>query len=276
MTDGPNPSESPVPAQPLPPLPASLTYAPVSRQKLGGREIRLIILLCAALLGFTALLFNPFTIQKDVFGYGILGTPFGFVWPFDWQEELVSLAVTFGFLAVFLLSEWLFLLPRGRLSLRFGTQRRSRLQAAIGGAFIAMLLTIGLTATIMELSNVWDNWLGAEITFRGITWKGIYSFWIAMTVAWAVWAVIFYVYYRDADHHTAVARMTRVLLGGTVLELLISIPTYVRALPAQDECRCGKGSYTGLAFGCTAAFWLFGPGVYLLFLRERRRWTPKV
>lgn len=268
MTAGPTPS------QPSPGSPTPLAYAPVSRRKLSGGEIRLIILLGAALLGFTALLFNPFTIQKEAFGYGILGTPFGFVFPFG--EMLESLAATLGFLSLVLLSQWLFLLPRGRLSLRVGTQRRSRMQAAIGGAFIGMLLTAGLAATIMELSNVWDNWLGAEKTIRGVTWRGVYGFWIAMALAWAIWAAIFYSYYRDADHHTAVARMTRVLLRGTVLELLISVPTYVRALPAQEDCRCGKGSYTGLAFGCTAVFWLFGPGVYLLFLRERRRWTPKI
>ena len=39
----------------------------------------------------------------------------------------------------------------------------------------------------------------------------------------------------------------------------------------QDACHCARGSYTGLIFGATVLLWAFGPGVFLLFIREKRR-----
>ena len=69
----------------------------------------------------------------------------------------------------------------------------------------------------------------------------------------------------------------RALLAGTVLELLVSGPAHVWAVRRQSaglfdhDCYCARGSYTGLVFGCTALVWLFGPGVFLLVLRERKR-----
>lgn len=270
MTSLPLPPDLPsVPPEPLP-------YAPVFSQRLTGRHVRLIILLSAALLGLTALLFNPVTLQNESFGWGILGTPVGPIVGGSMGDLTAYLIYATGYLGLFLLSEWLFLLPRGRLSFHVSERRRSRKAAAIGAGFIGVLLTAGLAASIMEWTHVWEDWLGAEVTLRGFVWRGFYGFWIGMAAAWVLWAIIFYAYYRDADHHTAVAKMTRALLAGTVLELLVSIPAYVRSLQEPDNCYCGKGSYTGLVFGCTAVFWLFGPGVYLLWFREQRRWKPKV
>jgi hypothetical protein len=146
----------------------------------------------------------------------------------------------------------------------------------IGAGFIAMLLTTGAVATILEMLNAWPSLFDWKLNLGSLTIQGFYCFLIGMALAWMLWAVIFYLYFRDADQHTAVARMTRALIAGTILELLISIPTYVKSVQTPSDCYCEKGSYTGLVFGCTAVFWLFGPGVYLLLLREKRRWTPKV
>jgi hypothetical protein len=58
------------------------------------------------------------------------------------------------------------------------------------------------------------------------------------------------------------------LIGGSILELFVSIPILVAQ---EDDCYCAKGSYAGLVFGITVLLWAFGPGVYLLYLREKRR-----
>jgi hypothetical protein len=261
MTIGPS-SESPAP----------LNYEPASRSKITGREIRFIILLCAVLLGAITLLANPVIWQNGWLGWGIFGTPVG---PFEngaLNDRIYYVLHAAGFLSLFLFTQWLFLLPRGRLSFQTSGRGRSRVASVIGAGFIGMLLTAGLAASIMELINVWHDVLGGKLG----DFSGLYALWAGMALAWVLWAVIFYWYYRDADHHTAVARMTRALLAGTILELLVSVPTYVKSIQQPSNCYCEKGSYTGLVFGCTAVFWLFGPGVYLLLLREKRRWTPKV
>ena len=74
------------------------------------------------------------------------------------------------------------------------------------------------------------------------------------------------------DRYTAMRRLFRGLLAGTVLELLVSAPAHAAIIHARgDDCYCERGTWTGMAFGCTAALWLFGPGAFLLFLREKRR-----
>ena len=73
---------------------------------------------------------------------------------------------------------------------------------------------------------------------------------------------------------TAVDENDRALLAGTVLELLFSIPAYVRSIQKPDHCNCRKGSCTGLVFAGTTVFWLFGPEVYWLWFRDGR-WKPK-
>ncbi|HSU66982.1 MAG TPA: hypothetical protein VLJ39_08935 [Tepidisphaeraceae bacterium] len=257
-----------------------LAYESLSRQPYSARRIRWIILLAAALLAFVALLANPLTLGNESFGWGILGTPLGPIESLEgssrFDDRIFYLIHAVGFLSLFLLSEWLFLLPRGRLRLHSTQSKRSRLGSIVSAAFIGMLLTAGLVASVMELMHVWQDVLGAEWHPGGLLLRGLYAFWAAMLLAWAVWAVVFYWLYRDADHETMVARITRTLIAGTILELLISVPAYVRSVQDPDNCYCARGSYTGLVFGCTAVFWLFGPGVYLLLLRERRRFTPKV
>ncbi|MHC4409176.1 MAG: FmdB family zinc ribbon protein [Planctomycetota bacterium] len=65
-------------------------------------------------------------------------------------------------------------------------------------------------------------------------------------------------------------RILRALIAGTVLELLVAAPVHA-ACYKRDDCYCTRGSYTALVFGGTALFWVFGPGVFLLYLRERKR-----
>ena len=93
-----------------------------------------------------------------------------------------------------------------------------------------------------------------------------------MGMLWAGWTVAFAVYWRSLDRHTALSRVFRFLLAGTVLEMLLTVPAHAWVLSRRgEECYCQRATWTGVAFGCTAALWLFGPGTLLLWMRERRR-----
>jgi hypothetical protein len=65
-----------------------------------------------------------------------------------------------------------------------------------------------------------------------------------------------------------VGRVIRGLIAGSVLELFVAVPIYATR---QDECYCARGSYAGLVFGTTVLLWAFGPGVFLLFVKEKHR-----
>jgi len=95
--------------------------------------------------------------------------------------------------------------------------------------------------------------------------------WMFLTIPailWCLWSVIFWVYWRRSDYYTWTGRVIRGLIAGSVLELFVAVPIYATR---QDDCYCVRGSYAGLIFGTTILLWAFGPGVFLLFVREKHR-----
>jgi len=62
--------------------------------------------------------------------------------------------------------------------------------------------------------------------------------------------------------------MALATIAGSLLEVFVSIPVYATR---QEQCYCARGSYAGLVLGTTALLWAFGPGIFLLFLREKQR-----
>jgi hypothetical protein len=173
-------------------------------------------------------------------------------------------------IGAFLLGQWLFLLPRGQWRIDLTQNPRPMKRAAIVAGAIAMLLMVGLAAALLDFGDYWQTWTAVDQD-KGHSGQDFRIVWMVMAVLWAAWGIFFYRYFRSAsDGYTAFTRVFRGLVSGTVLELLVAGPVHAFHT-SKDDCYCAKGSYTGLVFGCTAAVWLFGPGVFLLFLRESHR-----
>jgi hypothetical protein len=133
-----------------------------------------------------------------------------------------------------------------------------------------MLLTFGLLAALLELTGGWDRFLDPTARHEAqFPWTA----WLAMSLLWALWAATFHHLWRNLDHRTAVSRVTRSLLAGSILELFVAVPIHTWAVRKDNDCYCARGSYTALIFGATVLLWLFGPGVVLLAMRERGRLT---
>ncbi len=93
-----------------------------------------------------------------------------------------------------------------------------------------------------------------------------------MAAVWAIWAWLFFRYFRSAsDGYTAFTRVFRGLVGGTVLELLVAGP--VHALHTDhDQCYCARELHG-------TRLWLHGGGVAvrtggvsIVFTRESTAW----
>jgi hypothetical protein len=182
---------------------------------------------------------------------GFFGTP---VLPTDeWNYYAAGLT----WLGLTLLTQWFFLRPRGGFALREESKGRSMRFATFGAGFCAMLITFGLIAALMEIPDLWEETVFLEELYH----PGVYGWMVGL---WAVWAMVFYRYLRSRS------RILRALIAGTILELLVAAPVHA-ACYKRDDCYCTRGSYTALVFGGTALFWVFGPGVFLLYLRERKR-----
>ena len=197
------------------------------------------------------------------FGLGLIGTPsavaLGPLCPlFDDSKFLVRILYVIIYLGFFLMTQWLFLYPRRVWKMKLEPTGRPMKSAAIGVGFAVMLLSVGLLYSLFDLiSPVGES--------KGI---GKFVFLLIPVVLWCFWSVIFCVYWRRGDYYTWVGRVIRGLIAGSVLELFVAVPIYATR---QDECYCARGSYAGLIFGATVLLWAFGPGVFLLFLKEKHR-----
>jgi hypothetical protein len=175
----------------------------------------------------------------------------------------VNLAVVLGLV---LLAQWAFLRPARSWMPKLATEGRPLKSAVVAAAAMAMLLTVGLITLLLELPNWWERGVDAFDD----AWSFYATAGTAMVLLWGLWAWVFFVYWRQGDRYTQLGRMIRALVAGSLLEGLVAIPVHV-ALTRQRECYCMRGTYTTLILAGTVLLWAFGPGIILLYYRERYR-----
>ena len=160
------------------------------------------------------------------------------------------------FLGVLLLTQWMFLRPRRGWTVRLGETARPMRTAVVAAAFMAMMLTVGSIATVLELVELWDE---------------VFDWYVpaAAAIVWLLWALVFYARWRKCTRFEQLRNMAHGLIVGSILELFVATGVYLWKSDEED-CWCARGSYTGLVFGATVMIWAFGPGLVFLFLREER------
>jgi hypothetical protein len=195
---------------------------------------------------------------------GLWGTPAMWLGAWAKGEEASSLGAGLIYLAILLAMQCLFLRPRRGWAISLLREGRPMRTSVVGAAFIAMLTSVGLIATVLELPGWWYPLMDKPPPWGGIAVLG------GILVLWAAWTAVFFIYWRQGDRYTQLGKMTRGLIAGSFLELIVAAP--VQAFTTdRHQCYCARGSYTGLVFGGTAILWAFGPGVALLFWREKVR-----
>jgi hypothetical protein len=181
------------------------------------------------------------------------------------------------YLAVFLTTQWFFLCPRGGWRVKLNETGRPMRLSVIAAALMAGLLTLGVLAALAQLIGWWPGFSNSDFgnNNQSIVWPR-WPLVLVLAVCWIVWAAIFYAYWRKGTQATQLGRMLRGLFAGSILETIVATPVHVLVMRNQDErdCYCEAGSYTALVFGGTVLLWTFGPGLVLLFMREKDRREP--
>ena len=90
---------------------------------------------------------------------------------------------------------------------------------------------------------------------------------------WCVWALIFFRLSRTVEPRDLLSRQCKWLLKGSILELLIAVPTHIVAR-CRDYCCAGIMTFIGLTLGMSVMLFSFGPGVFFLFVARWRRLHP--
>ncbi len=243
----------------------------MTRAKHRANRFRWIILVVGILYSLVAIgwLLLPFfgnLIPDFDYATGALCVPF--FPPFDMGNPSVSNSIGMGLhgclmIGVVLLTQWTLLKPGRAFGARLTIHARPMKRSVIVAALMAMLLTVGAIALVMEIPDWWEKLLDRP-------WMNGWIIWGAMLAMWIMWTIIFWIYWRQGDRYTQLGKMIRALMAGSLIEAVIAIPVHVWVM-RQRDCYCARGSYTTLVLSGTVLFWAFGPGIVLLFMREKYR-----
>ena len=97
---------------------------------------------------------------------------------------------------------------------------------------------------------------------------------IDTSVFWMAWAFIFSRYSKSDSPDGLLKRATHWLLRGSILELLVAVPSHV-IVRRRDDCCAPLGTFWGIVTGISVMLLCFGPGVYFLFVERFQKLKPK-
>jgi hypothetical protein len=130
--------------------------------------------------------------------------------------------------------------------------------------------------------------LALSIVLIGITWSILVAIWgdepieilyswaslVFVGISWLIWSILFYRFYRNAEPKVLTERLTSWLIRGSILELLVAVPSHI-IVRRRDDC-CAPGfTFFGIATGMVVMALAFGPGLFFLFRKRFEKMKPR-
>ena len=210
----------------------SLREAPSSTEPRGRRPIWvwvLVVLYCLIVLGLLAVAVGLPLAEEDSFAKTIAGL----------AGLLMLCAVGLIFVPV-------------RMASRRPMSRRALwIPIAASGGLGAMLVGGALLA-ILEWQR-WDNEANLVL--------------LVVPAVWLLWCVIFGIISSRRLPEAVAAKLHRWVLAGSVLELLVAVPTHL-VVRRREECCAGVLTGMGICIGVVVMLLAFGPSVGFLYYRR--------
>ena len=92
---------------------------------------------------------------------------------------------------------------------------------------------------------------------------------IPLPFLWVVWGWVFWAFFKMRDPNALMARLMTGMLRGSIVELLVAVPSHVIARHRNDCC-APAATFLGIVTGLALMLMSFGPGVLFLFARRFR------
>ena len=151
-----------------------------------------------------------------------------------------------------------------RVARRRPVTRRSLLLPIVTAGLMMGGLAVGAMYSLYE-SALRDKAVGSWLSWAVIG-SGV--------VIWCVWAILFYRSSRGVEPSDLISRQCRLMLRGSILELLIAVPTHIVAR-SRDYCCAGVMTFIGITLGISVMLFSFGPAVFFLYVERWRRLHPE-
>ncbi|MGC3988413.1 MAG: hypothetical protein QM796_01765 [Chthoniobacteraceae bacterium] len=132
-----------------------------------------------------------------------------------------------------------------------------------------VLTLVLLTCAFFILAVVFSDLLKVNGDYW--PWLGLGLF----LAIWVGWAVVFFGRSRRVQNGDRKSGLLQWLLTGSILELLVAVPTHIW-VRESDDCCAGIFTLFGLVMGIPIMLLCFGPGVFYLFVERAKRLRPRV
>jgi hypothetical protein len=175
----------------------------------------------------------------------------GLAWPL--MERDTAYPVIAAVATVLVVCELALLFVPVRVASRRPVTRRSLWIPLLGSATLAALLGLGGALAITEYAKLDDRFTWAILATGG--------------VVWVAWTCAFWLLSLDRGAESVATRLHRWLLAGSVLELLIAVPTHL-VVRRRTECCAGLATGIGICAGVAVMLLAFGPSVGFLYYRR--------
>ena len=136
-------------------------------------------------------------------------------------------------------------------------------------------IPIVITALAFSMVIIGIIWSLLVAVWGDDGWEAVYP-WASLTffaVSWLVWSILFYRFYRNAQPGALTQRLTTWLLRGSILELLVAVPSHIAVRRREDCCAPGF-TFFGIATGVVIMALAFGPGLFFLFCKRFEQMKP--
>jgi hypothetical protein len=166
---------------------------------------------------------------------------------------------------------WLAIMVLGQVALLAVPMRVASRRPVTKGALWRTVLAGGLMAGALLIGAIYSI---LEFVFRdhGADWMGWGPI-AAGVLTWGIWSVLFFRLGRRAEPANLITRQCSLLLKGSILELLIAVPTHIVAR-SRDYCCAGWLTFIGLTMGISVMLFSFGPAVFFLYVERWKRLHP--
>jgi hypothetical protein len=172
----------------------------------------------------------------------------------------------------------LLLLPINIAEKRQPARRNLKIPVIVGGFFLSLLVVSAALSLLCgfygdnvparynlgyDLGGQDNNAIGALLTAVE-----------TLLIFWLLWMMILRRATANDDPASLVKRAMRWLLRGSILELLIAVPSHV-IVRRRGDCCAPIGTFWGIATGISVMLLCFGPAVFFLFAERFQRLKPK-
>ena len=181
---------------------------------------------------------------------------FLFVYP-DYYPELLGSYYLF-FVPVFVLVQAVLLLVPVAVVRERPIKRRRIVASAVLGSIPIGIMALAFVGSIILI--IWGEEGSFEFLYK---WPVL----IIPAIFWLVWGIIFFRSFSSDDPMSFTSTIVRWLLGGSVLELLVAIPSHIISRH-REECCAPPLTFLGIVTGLSIALMSFGPGVFFLFAKK--------